>query len=236
MLVTFLSFSDEIPRQLSVWQYRQTAIAEAKPLQQQYEDAAAAELGSRDARGPRASTKQEIEDMADEIREINEGRLPPYIRVPRGTQLALPGRKHTRRKKTRRWAQIARQVEGSAQRAALLQTLNAEKLKPPEQLPEGAKIALPHGNLPALILFRSWPCCSWPWGPAGGCAGEGEKSPPLMPGLHQHVGWVEHGSLCTMVRCANRPKTRCSVAVGLTPCVTHHFSQRFAPRTLRFYE
>ena len=45
VLIAFLSFSDEIPRQLSAWQYRQTAIVEAKPLQEEYEDAAAAELG-----------------------------------------------------------------------------------------------------------------------------------------------------------------------------------------------
>ena len=47
-------------------------------------------------------------------------------------------------------------------------------------------------------------------------------------------GWVEHGSPCTMVRCANRPETGCRVAEGLTPCVTHRFLRRFAPRTLQF--
>ncbi len=89
VLVTFLSFSDEIPRQLSVWQYRQTAIVAAKPLQQQYEDAAAVELGITTPEA-RAARKQEIEDMADEIRDINEARLPQYAaRSPRhGTRPA----------------------------------------------------------------------------------------------------------------------------------------------------
>ncbi len=55
VLVTFLSFSDEIPRQLSAWQYRQTAIVEAKPLEQQYEDAAAVGSGHQDPRGTRSA-------------------------------------------------------------------------------------------------------------------------------------------------------------------------------------
>ena len=151
VLVTFLSFSDEIPRQLSAWQYRQTAIVEAKPLEQQYEDAAAAELGIKTPEA-REQRKQAIEDMAGEIGEINEDRLPPYIRVPRGTELALPGQKTYKADKDTTLGEVAREVEGSLRRAALLQTLNAD-LKPPEQLPVGAEIALPQWNSPALILF-----------------------------------------------------------------------------------
>ncbi len=152
VLVTFLSFSDEIPRQLSVWQYRHTAIAEAKPLQQQYEDAAAADLGLATP-AAREEYQQQIADMADEIREINEGRLPQYVRVARGTQLALPGGKTYQADEDTTLGAIARQAEGSVQRAALLETLNAEKLKPPEQLPVRTEIALPQRNWPALTLF-----------------------------------------------------------------------------------
>ncbi len=152
VLVTFLSFSDEIPRQLSVWQYRHTAIAEAQPLQQQYEDAAAADLGLATP-AAREEYQQQIADMADEIREINEGRLPQYVRVARGTQLALPGGKTYQADEDTTLGAIARQAEGSVQRAALLETLNAEKLKPPEQLPVRTEIALPQRNWPALTLF-----------------------------------------------------------------------------------
>ena len=152
VLVTFLSFSDEIPRQLSVWQYRHTAIAEAQPLQQQYEDAAATDLGLATP-AAREEYQQQIADMADEIREINEGRLPQYVRVARGTHLALPGGKTYQADEDTTLGAIARQAEGSTQRAALLETLNAEKLKPPEQLPLGAEIALPQRNWPALALF-----------------------------------------------------------------------------------
>ena len=152
VLVAFLSFSDEIPRQLSAWQYRQTAIVEAKPLEQQYEDAAAVDLGIKTPEA-REQRKQEIEDMADEIREINEERLPPYVPVPRGTELALPNQKtYTggNRHHARRGCPRSRGLRAAA---ALLQTLNADKLKLPEQLPVGAEIALPQRNSPALILF-----------------------------------------------------------------------------------
>ena len=154
MLIAFLSFSDEIPRQLSAWQYRQTAIVEAKPLQQQYEDAAAVELGIKTPEA-RDRRKQEIEDLAGEIRGINEERLPPYVRVPGGTVLDLGNQKTYKAEKDTTLGEVAREAEGSEQRAALLQTLNADKLKLklPEQLPVGAEIALPQRNSPALILF-----------------------------------------------------------------------------------
>jgi putative OPT family oligopeptide transporter len=152
VLVTFLSFSDEIPRQLSAWQYRQTAIAEAKPLEAQYEDAAAVELGIKTPEA-RRQRKPEIADLAGEIRDINEDRLPPYIRVPRGTELALPNQKTYQAERDTTLGEVAREVEGSAGRAALLQTLNDKKLKLPEQLPVGAEIALPQWNSPALVLF-----------------------------------------------------------------------------------
>ena len=149
VLVNFLAISDDIPRQLSVWQYRQTAIAEAKPLQEQYEDAAAIDLGVKTPEA-REQYKQQIQDMADEISKINEARLPPYVRVPRGTELLLPKKEpyHAGADTT-----LGAVAEGSAKRAALLQTLNADKLKPPEQLPVGAEIALPQRNWPALVLF-----------------------------------------------------------------------------------
>ena len=149
VLVNFLAISDDIPRQLSVWQYRQTAIAEAKPLQEQYEDAAAIDLGIKTPEA-REQYKQQIQDMADEISRINEARLPPYVRVPRGMELLLPKKEpyHAGADTT-----LGAVAEGSAKRAALLQTLNADKLKPPEQLPVGAEIALPQRNWPALVLF-----------------------------------------------------------------------------------
>jgi hypothetical protein len=148
-LVIFLSFiSDDIPRHLSAWQYRHTEIAEAKPLQEQYEDAAAVELGIKTPEA-RERRKQEIEDLAGEIREINKERLPPYVVVPAGTELDL-GKQETYKAET---DTTLGEIAGSARQAALLQTLNEAKLKPPAELPVGAEIALPQWNSPALVLF-----------------------------------------------------------------------------------
>jgi hypothetical protein len=154
VLVTFLSFSDEIPAELSAWQYRQTAVAEARPLEEEYEDAAASELGIKTGEA-RRQHKQEIADLASEIRGINEDRLPPYVRVPRGTVLDLGNQKTYRSETDTTLGEVAREIEGSQRRAALLETLNADKLKLPDRLPAGAEISLPQRNSPAVILFSA---------------------------------------------------------------------------------
>jgi putative OPT family oligopeptide transporter len=154
VLVTFLSFSNEIPRQLSTWQYRQATIREARPLDDQYEDVAAAQLGLRTPE-ERQQHKPEVEDMVDELRDINEARLPQYFPVPRGTELVLSDRTTYRAEADTTLGEVAAQSEGSVQRAALLQTLNSETLKLPEQLPVGTEIALPQWNSPALLLFTA---------------------------------------------------------------------------------
>jgi putative OPT family oligopeptide transporter len=154
VLIAFLSFSNDLPRLLSTWQYRQVAITRAAPLDQQYAAAAADELGY-DTPEARKEHAEEIEDMAGEINDINEEQLPRYIRVPRGAVLDLGNQKTFTVDKDATLGEIARESLGSERRAALLQTLNAEKLamKLPEQLPVGAKISLPQGNSPALVLF-----------------------------------------------------------------------------------
>jgi len=154
MLVAFSHFSDVIPQQLSVWQYRQATVAEAKPLDEQYQDAAALDLGLKTPE-QRERHKQEIVDEASEIRDINEERLPEYIGIPAGTEIDLGNQKTYKAETDNTLGEIARRVEGSAQQAELLQTLNADRLKLtlPEQLPVGAEIALPQRNSPALLLF-----------------------------------------------------------------------------------
>ena len=81
--------------------------------------------------------------------------MPQYVRVPRGTVLDLGSQKTYRSETDTTLGEVAREVEGSQRRAALLYTLNADKLKLPEQLPVGAEIALPQRNSPALILFSA---------------------------------------------------------------------------------
>ena len=111
VLIAFLNFSDEIPRQLSTWQYRQTAIVEAKPLQQQYEDAAAVDLG----------IKTRESDVKARARSAQAGDRRPGGRDPRHQRGAVaavhsrsraarnsrfPTRKRTKCQPTPRWARL----------------------------------------------------------------------------------------------------------------------------------
>ena len=90
VLIAFLAFSDTIPQQLSAWQYRHTAIVEAKPLQEQFDDAAAAELGLKTPEA-RDAHQQQIKDLAAEIREVNQEKLEETPdRLPVGAPIALP--------------------------------------------------------------------------------------------------------------------------------------------------
>jgi putative OPT family oligopeptide transporter len=153
VLVTFFSFSDEIPVQLSTWQHRRTAIAEAAPLNQQYENAAAVELGL-DTPEARQRHNREIEKLADEIGDINKDRLPRYIPVHRGTLLDLGNEKTYKAEKDTTLGEVARDVDGSEERVSLLLSLNDKTLKKlPDQLPIGTEISLPQRSWPALTLF-----------------------------------------------------------------------------------
>ncbi len=151
VLVAFLSFSNEIPQRMSAWQYRQTTVTTVEPLRQQYEDAAAADLGLESPEARKAH-RQEIDDEADTISEINEDRLPQYIPLSRGTEIHWGDQKTYRVQADTTLGEVARELEGSERKAGLLQSLN-EKLKLPGQLPIGARIDLPQRNWPALILF-----------------------------------------------------------------------------------
>ena len=148
VLIAFLSFSDEIPKQLGVWQFHHYAVPEAKPLPQEYEDAAVHELGTRDA-----EAGDEVQAMAKEIREINEDLLPQYVHVPRGAVLTLPGGESYTTEEPSTLGEIARQLEGSKDKASLLFDLNSDRLKLPDRFPVGAELKLPQRNAPALAAF-----------------------------------------------------------------------------------
>lgn len=145
VIIAMLSFSDEIPKQLAVWQYRHYTVAEVKPLEQQFEDAAVGEVGDG---SPQAS-----KDMADEIREMNSDQLPRYVHVARGIALTTTGDQAYRVPADTTLGEIAREVEGSIDRAGLLFDLNQKQLKLPDHLPVGAALALPQRNLPAVAAF-----------------------------------------------------------------------------------
>ena len=155
VLVAFLMFSDTIPAWLATWQYRQVAVAEDRPLDEQYRTLAAHELGLAGDKLSKPSTAEldELKNPAAEIAELNADRLPRYVRVPKGSRLVLPHDKTFAVAKDSLLGDVAREQLGGAGNAEMLLDLNRQKLKLPERLPLGAELKLPQKNWPATTAF-----------------------------------------------------------------------------------
>jgi hypothetical protein len=146
VLVAFLSFSDAIPRALGVWQYRQFSLAEPAPVDEAFHRAALHELGPKPSR-------ENLDRMVDEIKELNSDLPPRYAPVPAGTTLRLPGnRTHAVREATT-LGDLAREVLADERQASTLFDLNQDKLKPPAALPAGVGLKVPQHNYPAVLTF-----------------------------------------------------------------------------------
>jgi putative OPT family oligopeptide transporter len=152
VLIAFLSFSDEIPRYLGVWQYRQYTVTEAKPVEEIYREAAAYDLGIR-GQHPSFREQEEIKALAAQIESLNSGELYQYIRVPQGTILTLPKNQTYRVPEDMTLGEAAEAALGRSLRASLLYDLNADRLQLPKELLAGATLRLPQREGPALVAF-----------------------------------------------------------------------------------
>jgi len=152
VVIAFFSFSDEIPRLLSTWQYRQYMAAQELPVGDLYREAAVHDLGWR-GKAISEREKQEVKQRADTIASLNANQLYQYVRVPQGTVLALPKNQAYQVSQDRFLGDVAEATLGKALRAPLLYDLNAEKLKMPETLPRGTRLRLPQREWPALAAF-----------------------------------------------------------------------------------
>jgi hypothetical protein len=150
VIVTFFQFSDELPGKLAIWQYSRHAIAIERPLADQYEDAAAYELGLGERPSP---SNDKFKSMTAEIAELNESQLPCYVRLRAGTKLALPGDETCDVAKDSTLGEFAAQKLGNADKASSLLDLNSATLKLPDRLPAGALLKLPQRNSPAMAAF-----------------------------------------------------------------------------------
>ena len=128
VLIAFLSFSDEIPRQLSVWQYRQTAIDRLNRSRNNTKTRPPSNWASRRLR-PAMCTSRRSKTWQARSAISTRTRLPPYIPVPRGTELTLPNQEPYKTETDTTLGKVAREMEGSSKRAALLLNLNADTLK-----------------------------------------------------------------------------------------------------------
>ena len=94
-----------------------------------------------------------VKALSGEIADLNEGLIPQYALVPKGTELHLPGNKTHVVDETAYLSRYAKELLGEADKATLLFDLNKEQLKEPESLPKGTSLKVPQGNALALIMF-----------------------------------------------------------------------------------
>ncbi|HLN29526.1 MAG TPA: oligopeptide transporter, OPT family [Gemmataceae bacterium] len=152
VLIAFLSFSDEIPKALGLWQYRTFVVKQNQPTDQLYSELAKDELGlSRETLSE--DQKKEVSTVSDEIAELNTQYLAQYAKVTSGTILKLPEDKQFQIQSSGYLKDAANQAPGKSINAQLLFDLNRDKIEPAKELPEGTSIRLPQRNLPGLVAF-----------------------------------------------------------------------------------
>ena len=151
VLVAFLSFSDTIPNILERWQFREQTITVAKPLDDEYGDAAAAALGLSER--PERKSEQ-LEDLAAEIKELNTAQVHRYVQVPAGAKLTLPKDKTYVVPKRTTLGEIAAELGGQDNASTLLD-LNEDQLKLPDRLPAGVALKMPQRNALSAAAFAA---------------------------------------------------------------------------------
>jgi hypothetical protein len=153
VIIAMLSFSDTIPQWLGTWQYRRDMVMVERPLADLSRDAARRELGLGPVEKRSTADEERLGQLAEEIAQINEEQLPRYVQVKRGTVLKLPGGKTHEVREDMRLGEVARQVSGSADKAASLLDLNADRLSLPTSLPPGATLRMPQKDWPTMVAL-----------------------------------------------------------------------------------
>ena len=90
------------------------------------------------------------DNMAAEIRELNEAQLRKYTPVPKGMTLNLPGSKTYQVPADTTLVNVAKEKLGSEDndKVRLLFDINSDRLKLPAGLPVGTEMKMPSAILP----------------------------------------------------------------------------------------
>jgi hypothetical protein len=160
VMLAFMAFSDELPKDLSRYEYRTMALGQPKSFDQATKDIAREYHGiDVDKLDPKKSDADYWPmEKYNEIRRINSSLPAVFTRVSKGTVLQLPIAYHAEKGKTytvpedTTLGQVAEQVLGRSRKAPDLLTLN-KQLKPPEVLPAEAEFSLPQPRWPAVLIF-----------------------------------------------------------------------------------
>jgi putative OPT family oligopeptide transporter len=153
VLLAFLSFSEEIPKWMSVWQFRHASVGVDAPLTEQFKRAA-----EDDLRTTEAVTSQQREDLkrlTAEIAELNADLVDRAVRVPAGLVLRLPKETTFTASEETTLDDVARKTLNSPEKASLLFDLNHERLRQPDRLAVGTELRMPAHDWPALAAFSA---------------------------------------------------------------------------------
>ncbi len=142
VLVAFLSFSDVIPRFLTVWQYRSFTVAQEESLDDAAHAVARQELGLN-TRELTEAHKAEVDEAAGDVLDLNENLKTRYLRVPAGVHLRLPKNATYDVPMDAFLGDLAGEKLGNPDSAELLFSLNLDQLI---HVPQGAKLKLPENK------------------------------------------------------------------------------------------
>lgn len=155
VLMAFLAFSNDIPKDIAAWQYTTVPVGQAKSLDQAVKDIVQSQYGIDVNKLDMKKPSKELE-LYQEVAGMNAEVPVGFIKVPGGTKLKLPkdqgkGEEFTVQQDAY-LKDIAKQALGREWKAADILKQNPA-LKLPEQLPAEAQISLPQTKWPAILAF-----------------------------------------------------------------------------------
>ncbi len=146
VLIAMSFLNEELPRDLSAFQYRSVAIGQSLPLDKAADAIAGRELPN--------GTPEERKKLAGEIVGLNEEDVPPlWVKVTKGTTLKLPKAQTYDVTADTTLGAVAKEALGRSWKAAQIFDMNKDTLKKPDVLPPEAELNLPQPQWPTLIPF-----------------------------------------------------------------------------------
>ncbi len=141
VLIAFLSFSEEIPKQLAAWQYRTWTNDKDQPLKDAVKKIAKERLGiTEEPPEEDKKTQERLDEDMGEISGINKELVPRFWPVPKGFELKLPKSLTYTTEEATTLGKVAADKLGSETKAQALLTLNIDQLI---IVPKGTTLELP---------------------------------------------------------------------------------------------
>jgi putative OPT family oligopeptide transporter len=155
VLLAFLAFSDEIPKDLTKWQYSKVTLSAPQNFDAAVKDLARTRYHIDPDRLDPKVDKEKIQ-FYSELKKMNEDVPIYHIKIEKGTRLKLPkeeekGEEAVATEDTT-LGQLGAQILGRERKA--IDIFNANPgLKLPPTLPAGAELKIPQSRVPAITGF-----------------------------------------------------------------------------------